>query len=150
VSAVPIIRATSCPSTEALARDWSIVILQRYPAPHGGVTLAYLGRIANEEPGPTGLVKLEDPFEYESAVEISGTREEPRVGRNRRVWCVEGLDVDAIAVTPAIIIPLSKLSPKALDMIREHLIPAWEGREHLRKVGGRVAIASSSTRIEAP
>ena len=149
MSGVPIIRATSCPSTEALARDWSIVIVQRFPAPHGGVTLAYLGRLTEDGP-VAGLVKLEDPFEYESAVEISGTREEPRVGRSRRVWCVEGLDVDAIAIVPSTVIPMSKLSPKALDMIREHLIPAWEGREHLRKVGGRVAIASSSTRIEAP
>lgn len=141
---VPTIHATTCPQTSELgdkARRWAIV--------YSTCGRAYLGRIVGAE-DVGAILTLEDPFDYASAREVFRGDDGPRMRVMRQVFPCEHFDLDSILVGASVIVALCKLSPKALELLRADLIPAWEGREALRKMGGRLTIASAGTKIEAP
>lgn len=134
---IPTIRPTSCPTSSELAdksKQWAIV----YSTSGRG----YLGRLVDAtEPG---IVKLADVFDYASGRRlVKGERGEPRVQIDRAIFPCEHTDVDELLVSADVIIPLSRVAPRLLESLREEMIGAWEGREHLRKIGGRVAVVSS-------
>ena len=140
-AAIPIIRPTSCPSVAELgdkANAWAIV-----DAVNGR---RFLARVVDDG-DPDGVI-LRDPFDFFSKRELAGDPKAPRVGMARQIFPVEHTDADEILVRIAVVLPLCKLSPKSLESIRGDLISAWEGREHLRKHGGRLEIAGAETRIE--
>lgn len=135
---IPTIRPTTCPTSSELAdktKRWAIV----YSVGGRG----FLGRLIDaEEPG---IVRVADVFDYASSrVLVKGERGEPRVKLVREIFPCEHADVDELLVTADVIIPLTKISARLLESLREDLISAWEGREHLRKIGGRVVIAESA------
>lgn len=139
---IPTITGTTCPTTDALRAPenrWAIVYSS------GG--RGYVGRLVDGD--DSGSVKLADPFDYASARKlVRGDDGRARVAIERMLFPVEHFDVDEIIVVVDAIVPLSKVSPKQVDSLRADLIAAWEGREHLRKHGGRVDIAGANTRIE--
>lgn len=138
---IPTIQPTTCPSESELANPanrWAIVFS------HGG--RGFIGRLVDGE--DSGVVRLADPFDYASARKVTrGENGEPRIGMDRQVLPAEHFDVDELLVHADVVIVFASLSPKALEMMRGFLVPAWEGRAYMRKMGGRIQIASS---IEAP
>lgn len=142
MSAVPIIRPTSCPSAAELgdkSKRWSIVRCVD--------GRSYFGRLVGAH--ETGIVELADPFDYTSGRKVEAGEAGPIMRMVRQFFPCEHFDIDSILVNVASIIAVCKLSPKAVDSLREELAPAWDGRDHLRKVGGRLEIAGASTTIEA-
>jgi hypothetical protein len=109
-----------------------------------------VGRLRQNAIAPTGHAPIDDPFDYYSKRELAGDPKSPRLGMQRQIFPVEHFDIDEIVVQVAEILAFSRLSPRALESIRDALIPAWEGREHLRKHGGRLELVGASTKIEAP
>lgn len=141
---IPVITGTDAPSVEDLREHFVIALVQRSVASVGGVSLGYVGRLVLEQ---AGTVTLEDAFEYESIVEITGTREAPRVGRALRIFTVEGLAGPTITMRPLVLVPLSEEPPAVLEKLRACLVSAWEGRKFLRRAGARVELAGPGTSI---
>lgn len=137
---IPTIRPTSTPSSSELGdkeNRWSIV----YTAGGRG----YLGRVVDVADGATpGIICITDVFDYASARQlVKGERGEPRVQMVRQIFPCEHSDVSELLVNADVIIPLAKMAPRLLESFRESLIPAWEGREHLRKKGGRLHVVET-------
>ncbi len=143
-----VIRPTSCPSSEELSRSWSLVVASRFPNGLGTATVGYLGRIVDDGE-LDGLITLADPFDYVDEIKLQGNPKAPQIGWERRIFPFCGLDVARVRVTAREILPLSELSPVQLDSLRERLIAAWDGRDELRKKGGRVTVASAGTLVQS-
>lgn len=130
-----IIRATSCPSLALLAERYSILVTERFPSALGATELGFLGEVSLVDDG----WRIERPFSYQAAWVQNGGR----VGLMRMLAPACGLDLDdlTLCVTPIYTVHLSAFSPRALADLRESLLPAWDGWEHLRTHGGRVELA---------
>lgn len=140
---IPIIRNTTCPSLEELAdkdKHWAIV----YSIDGRG----FVGRVGDDS-DDDGIILL-DPFDYFSKRALSGTEEAPRIAMQRQIFPVDHFYVEEILVKVARVLPLCKLTPRALAAFREDMISGWEGREFLKKNGGNLDVASASTVISAP
>lgn len=144
---VPIIRATSCPSIEALHEAFSVFVTARFATEAGPATIGYIGRTYLAVSDLPAHFEIFDPFDYQCVPSIVRAGGAARMAHAYTIKPVDGTDIDRIYIAPIAILPLRCMGPRIIEEIRKDLINAWDGRDHLRKAGGRVAVADADTKI---
>jgi hypothetical protein len=143
---IPIIRDTSCPSKEALAARWVLVITDRLPGEMGPITIGFVGELAEEISASTSTsIELATPLDYTQLFVAQGDPRNPKIACPRLVMPCMGTDIDRLSINRSrvlAVVRFSEFSPALLDEIRACLMNAFASRDHLRKRGGRVQVAS--------
>lgn len=137
---VPIIRDTTCPSSDDLARDYSMVFLSSVPSaagvapkfgtPIGATSCGYIGRLVSLA---DGVATVLDPFVFQTEISArqdgNGMQVVPQIFFFMAPGCANRIDVLSVQG----VMKLSDMPSIVCKSIRESLISSWEGRETIRR-----------------
>lgn len=142
---IPVIRATTCPSAEELARDFVIVVTAFNPGVPGSVgqinvpalrgEAGYIGRLplADElSEDAAWPIVISDVFDYHCELHVDPERK--MVGPKHAIIAAHGGGITRMKIFKAIAMyRLDALADNAVRTIREAMIPAWDGRAMIRE-----------------
>lgn len=136
------IDGSDSPSFVDMRASWAIVVVRRFAAPLGPISVGYIGRVGTKAEGlsvDAGSIALADPFDYQAGW---GTAADKRsVTRRIDIMPCEGFPLESILISRhELIVRCDEIPDRALELVHSTLSAAWAMRSAFIKAGSRLSV----------